>query len=95
MELSKEDQQLLEEHARVKRSGFREEKTVGTSTMEAKSAKTIRELLGMADEELVIYGNPPPAVRAEFTDGGGNIYRGTLYLVTDEQKGQSRYEHGR
>jgi len=43
----------------------------------------------------VIYGNPPPAVRAEFTDGGGNIYRGTLYLVTDEQKGQSSHEHGR
>ena len=60
------------------------EQTAGYLTIE--SAKHMQEILGMADEELKLYGNPPPSVEAQFTDGSGNIYRGTLYLVKDEQK---------
>ena len=66
----------------LKRHGFREE-TAGM--MEAKSAKKISELLGMTDDELNQSGNPPLSVTAEFTDGDGNVYRGTLSLVTGKE----------
>jgi hypothetical protein len=48
-------------------------------------AGRVQELLGIADEQLVRYGNPPPSVVAEFKDGDGHIYRGTLYLVRNDQ----------
>ncbi len=64
----------------LKRHIFREE---ATGTIDAQSAKKMSELLDMTDEELVRYGNPPTSIAAEFKDGDGHVYRGTLYLVNE------------
>ena len=59
------------------------EQTAGYLKVER--AERMQELLGLADEQLKYYGNPPPSVTAEFKDGDGHIYRGILYLVVEEQ----------
>ncbi len=51
----------------------------------AEPRTTYQEVIAMADEMLKIYGNPAPEIEARMTDGNGNIYKGTLYLVTDEK----------
>ncbi len=49
------------------------------------SGQTMRQLLQMTEDELIRYGNPPPSVEATVTDGDGNTYRGTLYLVKEDK----------
>ena len=56
-----------------------------TSYFTVESGQTMRQLLQMTEDELIRYGNPPPSIEATVTDGNGNTYRGTLYLVKEDE----------